>query len=247
MAEEAASSSAFPFHPEYLMGIHILIVEDDAHIRLGLDELLRGEGFDVSTCATGDKAASMVEELSPALLILDIMLPGLSGYDICAQLRKRGFTLPILMLTAKGQEIDKVNGLDLGADDYMTKPFGMRELISRVHALLRRTAPSGNSVLNKNTFEIGSTEIDPQTFRIQRGGKTSSLTAKELKLLQLFHSRQDEVLSRDTLLTEVWGYHYFGTTRTLDQVIVQLRKKLGDDGVRLETVHGVGYRLTSGK
>ena len=234
------------------MKTRILIVEDDAHIRLGLEEVLRSEGFDIASCARGDQALDAVAKQQPALLVLDVMLPGLSGYDICKQLRARKITTPILMLTAKGQELDKVVGLDLGADDYVTKPFGVRELLARIHALLRR-APAGTgadtgkpSGEESAPFTIGPATIDPKTFQIRRGKNTEELTARELKLLQFFHARRGEVLSRDRLLNEVWGYNYFGTTRTLDQVIVQLRRKLGDHGgepKHLLTVHGVGYKL----
>jgi DNA-binding response OmpR family regulator len=151
------------------------------------------------------------------------------------------------MLTAKGQEIDKVVGLDLGADDYVTKPFGVRELLARIQALLRRASkPEGEAETTEAPFQIGAATIDPKTFQIKRGRELDELTAKELKLLQLFHAHPGEVFSRDRLLNEVWGYNYFGTTRTLDQVIVQLRKKLGDNGGEprhLITVHGVGYKL----
>jgi DNA-binding response OmpR family regulator len=149
------------------------------------------------------------------------------------------------MLTAKGQEIDKVIGLDLGADDYVTKPFGVRELVARINALLRRTQPASPAG-NDAVFQIGTASIDPKRFQLRRGKTTEELTAKELKLLQLFHAHPGEVFSRDKLLNEVWGYNYYGTTRTLDQVIVQLRKKLGDNGEdakHLLTVHGVGYKL----
>jgi DNA-binding response OmpR family regulator len=179
------------------------------------------------------------------------MLPGLSGYDICKQLRAKKITTPILMLTAKGQEMDKVIGLDLGADDYVTKPFGVRELLARIHALLRRTQSGARaSTENENPFEIGGATINPKTFQIKRGKNTDELTPKELKMLQLFHRCPGEVLSRDRLLNEVWGYEYYGTTRTLDQAIVQLRKKLGDSGSNpkcLVTVHGVGYKLSDSK
>jgi DNA-binding response OmpR family regulator len=151
------------------------------------------------------------------------------------------------MLTAKGQEIDKVVGLDLGADDYVTKPFGVRELLARIHALLRRTAAAPSSEANAQApFQIGAATIDPKTFQLKREKAVEELTPKELKLLQLFAAHPGEVFSRDRLLNEVWGYNYYGTTRTLDQVIVQLRKKLGDNGddpQHLLTVHGVGYKL----
>ena len=229
------------------MKTKILIVEDDPHILLGLEEVLQSDGFEVAVCSRGDQAIEAFVKHRPALLVLDVMLPGLSGYDICKQLRAKKVATPILMLTAKGQELDKVVGLDLGADDYVTKPFGVRELLARIHALLRRTGPPPAAEASQQApFEIGGATIDPKTFQLKRGKKVEDLTAKELKLLQAFFAHPGEVLSRDRLLNEVWGYNYFGTTRTLDQVIVQLRKKLGDNGdepQHLLTVHGVGYKL----
>jgi len=227
------------------MKTKILIVEDDPHILLGLEEVLKSEGYEVASCNRGDAALDAVAKHKPALVVLDVMLPGASGYDICKQLRARKISTPILMLTAKSQEIDKVIGLDLGADDYVTKPFGVRELLARVQALLRRTGKTADSD-GVSVFKIGDATIDPKTFQLKRGKTTEELTAKELKLLQHFHAHAGEVLSRDKLLNEVWGYNYFGTTRTLDQVIVQLRKKLGDHGgepKHLLTIHGVGYKL----
>jgi DNA-binding response OmpR family regulator len=226
----------------------ILIVEDDAHILLGLEEVLKSDGFEVAVCNRGDQALEAVTKHRPSLIVLDVMLPGMSGYDICKQLRSRKVAIPILMLTAKSQELDKVVGLDLGADDYVTKPFGVRELLARIHAVLRRAGAAGSEKANEGEalFQIGKANINPKTFELKRGAVTEELTAKELKLLQLFHAHPGEVLSRDRLLNEVWGYNYYGTTRTLDQVVVQLRKKLGDNGdapKHLLTVHGVGYRL----
>jgi DNA-binding response OmpR family regulator len=233
------------------MKTKILIVEDDPHILLGLEELLKSEGYDVASCNRGDEAVAAVAKFQPALIVLDVMLPGASGYDICKTLRAKKFAAPILMLTAKGQEIDKVIGLDLGADDYVTKPFGVRELLARIQALLRRgggSATSNHQPADESPFKIGEATIDPKTFQLKRGKATEELTAKELKLLQVFHAHVGEVLSRDKLLNEVWGYNYYGTTRTLDQVIVQLRKKLGDNGgepKHLLTIHGVGYKLVA--
>src|SRR6266571_3076787 len=231
------------------MKAKILIIEDDPRILLGLEEVLTSDGFEVAVCNRGDHAIAAVARHRPALLVLDVMLPGLSGYDVCKQLRAKKISTPILMLTAKGQEIDKVVGLDLGADDYVTKPFGVRELLARIHALLRRMAkPAQGDAAAGGVFQIGSSTIDPKTFQLKRGKAVEELTAKELKLLQLFRAHAGEVLSRDRLLNEVWGYSYYGTTRTLDQVIVQLRKKLGDNGgepKHLLTVHGVGYKLVA--
>ena len=230
------------------MKTKVLIVEDDPHILLGLEEVLKSEGYETATCSLGDEAMAAVDRVAPALIVLDVMLPGLSGYDICKQLRAKKFAAPILMLTAKGQEIDKVIGLDLGADDYVTKPFGVRELLARIQALLRRGGGGSSASIQteENPFKIGDATSDPKTFQVKRGKATEGLTAKEVKLLQVFHAHAGEVLSRDKLLNEVWGYNYYGTTRTLDQVIVQLRKKLGDHrGVPrlLLTIHGVGFKL----
>lgn len=221
----------------------ILIVEDDPHILIGLEDTLAGEGFAVATCKRGDLAMQAIAEHRPSLIVLDVMLPGLSGYDVCKELRAKKLATPVLMLTAKGQEIDKVAGLGIGADDYVTKPFGVRELVARIHALLRRSQPTE---IGDAEFSIGGSTIDPKTFQLRRSRGVEDLTAKELKLLQLFHAHPGTVFSRDRLLSEVWGYNYFGTTRTLDQVIVQLRKKLGDnigEPQHLITVHGVGYKM----
>ena len=225
----------------------ILVVEDDKHIRFGLTELLTSEGFAVEECARGDLAVAAVEKHQPRLVVLDIMLPGLSGYEICKQARARGFRGLVLMLTAKGQEMDKVIGLELGADDYVTKPFGLREFTARVHALLRRAPTDG---VQTPTAQFGDCALDERTFELKHGKKTAPLSARELKLFQLFAAHPREVLSRDRLLNEVWGYEYYGTTRTLDQTIVQLRKKLADIGAdpkQIATVHAVGYRWENGK
>jgi DNA-binding response OmpR family regulator len=230
------------------MKTKILVVEDDAHIRFGLTELLTSEGFAVEACARGDTAVAAVEEHKPRLVVLDVMLPGLSGYEICKQLRTRGYRGLVLMLTAKGQEMDKVIGLELGADDYVTKPFGLREFTARVHALLRRDPATVAAPTPPAQF--GDCALDERTFELKRGKKSASLSAKELKLFQLFAAHPREVLSRDRLLNDVWGYEYYGTTRTLDQTIVQLRKKLADLGAdpkQIATVHAVGYRWENGK
>jgi two-component system, OmpR family, alkaline phosphatase synthesis response regulator PhoP len=228
------------------MKTRILIVEDDPHILLGLEEILKSEGYDVVVCNRGDKATDAVARHHPQLIVLDVMLPGLSGFDVCKQLRAKKLGTPILMLTAKGQELDKVIGLDSGADDYVTKPFGVRELVARIHALLRRAQVGAPSADGLAPFQIGECTVDPGKFELRRGKGTEELTARELKLLQLFHAHPGQVFSRDKLLNDVWGYNYYGTTRTLDQVIVQLRKKLGDSAEHprhLLTVHGVGYKL----
>ncbi|MGE3309719.1 MAG: response regulator transcription factor [Limisphaerales bacterium] len=244
------------------MNARILVVEDDAHIRLGLQELLATEHFDVIVCGRGDRLEEMVRRESPDLILLDVMLPKVNGFEACRQLRRSGIRTPVLMLTAKSQELDKVIGLDSGADDYVTKPFGVRELIARIHALLRRSGKAGahsSSAVPASApasttvpfdrlapFRIGDAEIVPRRFQLLRRGDCLDLTARELQILQLLAAHPGEVLTRDRLLNEVWGQRYLGTTRTLDQVIVQLRRKLGDpahDPRHLLTVHGVGYKL----
>ncbi len=229
------------------MKTKILIVEDDANISLGLETILKGEEFDVAVCNRGDRAVDALLKHKPRLVILDVMLPGANGFEICKQIRAKKIGAAILMLTAKGQEMDKVIGLDCGADDYVTKPFGVRELVARIHALLRRVEGNGREWhLANGVFHIGANEINPKTLMLKRGKATEELTARELKILQLMHAHPGEVFSRDRLLTDVWGYNYFGTTRTLDQCIVQIRKKLGDSGdepKHLLTVHGVGYKM----
>ncbi|CAN5457422.1 response regulator transcription factor [soil metagenome] len=222
----------------------ILVVEDDANIRLGLAEVLGGEGYVVETCERGDAVAGAVAGFGPDLVVLDVMLPGMDGFAVCRKLREAGVGVPVLMLTAKGQEFDKVIGLESGADDYVTKPFGVRELVARVRALLRRTG--GGRAAASEGFLVGDAKVFPRSFEVERDGRRESLTPKELGVILLLRRRRGEVLTRDALLDQVWGMQYFGTTRTVDQTVAQLRKKLGDAGSEpkhLLTVHGAGYRL----
>jgi DNA-binding response OmpR family regulator len=228
-------------------GTKILVVEDDPSIRFGLEEVFKTEGHQVAACDRGDGAENLIGAELPDLIILDVMLPGKNGYEICRDLRQRGCRIPILMLTAKGQEIDKVVGLDSGADDYVTKPFSVRELVARVNALLRRCERlEGGDPGGAEDFEVGEATISENTYEITRDGKSERLTPKEMELLKYLHSNRGVVLSRDAILDAVWGIQYFGTTRTLDQCVAQLRKKIGDAGGSprfLKTVHGVGYQL----
>jgi len=230
----------------------IFVVEDDPGIRFGLLEIFESEGYSVAACERGDEAESRIGEELPDLILLDVMLPGKNGYEICRDLRKRNCRVPILMLTAKGQEIDKVIGLDSGADDYVTKPFGVRELVARVQALLRRCERTGNGpgagvADAAGGFQVGEARINQETWEISRAdGGTERLTPKEMELLKYLHRQRGRVLSRDAILDAVWGVRYFGTTRTLDQCVAQLRRKIGDSGASprfLKTVHGVGYKL----
>ncbi len=226
---------------------HILIVEDDAHIRLGLTESLRAEGYEVTDCCAGSEAMNLVRQRKPDLIVLDIMLPGKSGYDLCREIRASKNRVPILMLSAKGQEIDKVVGLELGADDYVTKPFSLRELIARVQALLRRaehTATPADALPDEIAF--GNVRIDTRALRGTRGKSKFELTPRELKVIAVLHRERGNAVSRDQILNEVWGIEYYGTTRTLDQLIVKLRQKLEDEPAEpkhIVTVHSLGYRL----
>ena len=225
---------------------HILIVEDDAHIRLGLCDALRAEGYEVSECGDGSHALPLLRQAKPDLAILDIMLPGKSGYDLCREIRASKSRIPILMLSAKGQEIDKVVGLELGADDYVTKPFSLRELLARIHALLRRAEPGVTAADAPAEIAFGKVRVDCKALRGRRGKEAFELTPRELKVLALLFRERGNAVSRDTILNEVWGIEYYGTTRTLDQLVVKLRQKIEDtpgEPRHLLTVHSLGYRL----
>lgn len=224
----------------------ILIAEDDANIRLGLIATLESEGYSVTAAGDGAQALRLYSQEKFDLAVLDVMMPKTSGYDVCRELRAAGARIPILFLTSKGEEIDKVVGLKLGGDDYVTKPFGIQELIARVEALLRRSRISAAQPKKDELprFRFGGAEIDRSKYTVSVAGTCWPLTARELKLAEVFAAHPGEVLSRDALLNSVWGVGYFGTTRTLDQHVAQLRKKI--DGTTetssIVTVHGIGYR-----
>jgi len=232
------------------MKAKILIAEDDTNIRLGLTATLESEGYAVTAATDGAQALRLFAQEKFSLLILDVMMPKKSGYDVCRELRAHDERVPVLFLTAKGEEIDKVVGLKLGADDYMAKPFGVHELLARVEALLRRSRLSGkeaaaSSVSLPVVLRFGAAEIDRKKFTATIGGVVTALTARELKLVEVFALHAGEVLTRDALLNAVWGVDYFGTTRTLDQHVAQLRKKVetnAETPTAIVTVHGVGYR-----
>jgi DNA-binding response OmpR family regulator len=232
------------------MNARILLAEDDANIRLGLVATLESEGYAVTAASDGVQALRLFPQEKFDIVLLDVMMPGKSGYDVCRELRARGAVAPVLFLTAKGEEIDKVVGLKLGGDDYVTKPFGVHELLARVEALLRRarmqSSADGSGAVLPRVFRFGTAEVDRRKFTATVPGRGAvALTARELKLLEVFAAHPGEVLSRDALLNAVWGVNYFGTTRTLDQHVAQLRKKVERDPESPEailTVHGVGYR-----
>jgi DNA-binding response OmpR family regulator len=220
----------------------ILIVEDQADLAKGLEINLKKEGYSVLKAGTGEEALKVVPQECPHLIILDIMLPGISGLDVCRQLRSKAIETPIIMLTAKGDEIDRVVGLELGADDYMTKPFSLRELLARVRVRLRRQ-PAQESL---SKYRFGEVEIDFVQGEVTVRDKPVELTRKELELLRFLIRNRGSVLSREVLLNEVWGYETYPTTRTVDTHILRLRKKLEADPAEprhILSFYGGGYKF----
>jgi two-component system, OmpR family, alkaline phosphatase synthesis response regulator PhoP len=221
----------------------ILLVEDEAGLRLTLQDRLRSEGYAVETAADGVQGLEKALDRQFSLVILDLMLPKKSGFDVCEELRQAGVTTPVLMLTARGQTMDKVLGLKIGADDYLTKPFEMVELLARVEALLRRSA---GSVRASSSYTFGGVRVDFRSTEVHRDGQMLALSAKEFQLLQYFIEHRGETLSRETLLHEVWDYQSTPSTRTVDVHVAWLRQKLEDDVRRPQwilTVHGMGYKF----
>jgi DNA-binding response OmpR family regulator len=221
----------------------VLIVEDDPAILRGLNDNLRFEHYDVLTATDGETGYRLAIEKKPDLVILDLMLPKMNGLDICRKLRSEGFVTPIMMLTARGEESDRVFGLDLGADDYVTKPFSVRELLARVRALLRR-GQTPESLPEELRFD--DVVVDFIRYEALKGGVAIKMSRKEFGVLRLLAAKAGEVITRDDLLNEVWGYENYPSTRTVDNHIALLRSKLEEDPAEpshLITVHGVGYKL----
>jgi two-component system alkaline phosphatase synthesis response regulator PhoP len=221
----------------------ILIVEDEPNMVAGLRDNFEYEGYEVITAGNGVEGLERAFADSPDLVVLDVMMPRMSGLDVCRQLKARRPSIPVIMLTARGQEVDKVVGLELGADDYVTKPFSIRELLARVKAVLRRarTLPREQEHLS-----FGDVEVDLRKHQVQRRGQAVEFSAKEFQLLKYFLCHPGETLSRDRLLDEVWGYERYPTTRTVDAHIVRLRQKLEPNPEEprfILTVHGVGYKF----
>ena len=223
----------------------ILIVEDEDSILMALEDDLSLEGYSVTGERNGARALEKAREGGFDLIILDLMLPGLDGLEVCKRLRAEGDSTPILMLTAKSQEVDKVLGLELGADDYVTKPFSPRELQARVKALLRRGRPENPSV---ERVSFGDVDIDFKGYSVTKNGAPVELTVREFELLRLLVSHPDEVLRRDTILTEVWGDEWDVFPRTIDTHVVRLRKKLEEnpgDPKYIVNVRGIGYKFVA--
>lgn len=222
----------------------ILIVEDDPALALGLVDTLEFEGFEVVHARTGEDAVARAQKDEPDCIILDLMLPDMNGYVVCERVRQRDAHVPILMLTARSQEADKIRGLEAGADDYVTKPFAVGELVARIRALLRR-ATRGPAPVSA-PFQIGECTIDPTTQRLQKGDEEHALSFYEVELLKLLFAHQGQPVARDEILDRVWGVEANPTNRTVDNFIVKLRKKIEpvpNEPRHILTVYGVGYKL----
>lgn len=224
----------------------ILIAEDDSNTREALQEVLSMEGFQVLAAPDGRSALDLYQREHPDFVCLDVMMPHMNGYEVCKQIRRVNEKVPILFLTAKSEEIDAVLGLELGADDYMTKPFGMKEILARIRAILRRTGTSRHAVTDADEFQMDDLRIVPSELRAYRGDSEISLSPRDMKVLRLLFERRGKVVDRNTLADEVWGVDYFPESRALDQHISQLRKRIEADPAIpriIRTVHGAGYRF----
>ena len=222
----------------------ILIIEDEQDLIKGLKLNLSDEGFDVDWAVNGVEGLRKAIEEAPDLIILDIMLPEMDGLEVCRKLRQKNINIPVIMLTAKGGEIDKVVGLEIGADDYMTKPFSIRELLARIKARLRHAGREGNTV--PQLYSFADIEIDFARFKIKRKGKELDLTSLETDILKYFVIHRGEVVARNDLLDKIWGYESYPTTRTVDNHILKIRKKIEEDPSHpryILSVYGGGYRF----
>lgn len=226
-----------------MVGETILVVDDEVNIRELARIYLEQEGFQIVTAVNGQQALEQVRQDPPSLVVLDLMLPEVDGWEVCRQIRKSS-NLPIIMLTARDDDVDKIVGLELGADDYLTKPFNPRELVARVRAVLRRTSPDESQPADK-VRQLGDVRVDPGRHEVTVAGQRVNLRTKEFDLLVTLMDHPNMVLTREKLLDLVWGYEYFGATRTVDVHISQLREKLKDSSLQIETVWGKGYKLVA--
>jgi len=228
-----------------MMPRRILLVEDEPGLVLTLTDRLKGEGYDVESVRDGAAGLARASEGGFDLVLLDVMLPGMSGFDVCQTLRQRGIDTPIVMLTARGQLVDRVVGLKIGADDYIPKPFEMAELVARIEARLRRAPPAAPAAADG--YQFGDVRVDFRRAEVEREGRALELSAREFQLLRYFIEHRGAALSRDELLNEVWGYHSMPSTRTVDVHVAWLRQKIEPNPKRPQfilTVHGIGYRFT---
>ncbi len=220
----------------------ILVVDDEPHIVLGLQDALEFEGFRVVTASTGTEAVEKYRDERPDAVLLDLMLPDQNGYQVCQQIRQTNARIPVIMLTARAQEADKIRGLDSGADDYVTKPFSVGELTARIRALFRRAGPSADSL----DFQVGSVRVNLTAHNVEQGGKTEALSFYEVELLRLLYEKQGHPVSRDEILKRIWGLDKNPNNRTIDNFVVKLRKKIERNPTQPEhilTVYGFGYKL----
>lgn len=223
--------------------IKILIVEDEPAMLAGLSDNLEFEGYIVETALSGDLGLSKITSSNFDLILLDVMLPVVSGFDILKKVRATGNKTPIILLTAKGEELDKVRGLELGADDYITKPFSLRELLARIKAILRRTSNGGQNK-SENVIQIGRLVVAFDLLEATENGLAVKLSHKEFEILHYLYRRCNQIVTRDELLDNVWGMDYQPTSRTIDNFILRLRQKVDShDSNHIYTVHGLGYKL----
>jgi len=222
----------------------ILVAEDDLNTRNGLVEILEGEGYDVVTVEDGKQALDSFVREHPDLVCLDVMMPGVTGYDVCREIRRFDANVPVIFLTAKSEEIDKVLGLELGADDYIVKPFGVKEIIARIRAISRRVNQS-TSAATDAIFEIGGLRVVPAELKAYRAKTPIDLSLRDVRILKLLYDNRGKALDRNTIFNECWGMDHMPNSRSLDQHISQLRKRIECDPKDpriIRTVHGVGYR-----
>lgn len=220
---------------------HILVVDDEPNIVQLARLYLERDGFKVSAASNGQKALDLVDALHPDLMVLDVMLPQLDGFEVCRRLRAEDNPIPIIMVTARDEDIDKILGLELGADDYLTKPFNPRELVARVRAVLRRGASALPEALTP--IEVGDLSINLAGREVRIAGQKVELRTQEFEVLKVLAENTGIVLTREQLLSKAWGYDFYGQTRTVDVHIAQLRQKIAGSQVRIETVTGIGYKL----
>ena len=223
--------------------MRILIIEDEPSMLMGLRDNLEFEGYTVLTADRGDTGLKTWESDSFDLLLLDVMLPGLSGFEVLKQGRKKNLTTPVILLTARGEELDKVLGLELGADDYITKPFSLRELLARIKAIFRRTqSTTASSAIEM--IKIGALQVSFKNFEAYDGNEPVKMSHKEFEILHYLYRHQGQIVSREELLDSVWGDDYQPTVRTVDNFILRLRQKIDRaDSIHIITVHGIGYKL----
>ncbi len=224
----------------------VLLVEDEPDMVRGLRDTLTFEGFRVISAATGAEGVSMFRKNRPHLVLLDLMLPDMNGYRVCEEIRRLDPKVPLIMLTARGLESDKIRGLDVGADDYVTKPFSIGELLARIGAVLRRSAADAGTSSRPDRFKIGKVTVDFPKQRLTRGRETHQLSFHESEILKLLHEHKDEPVSREEILARIWGPEAASTTRTVDNFIVKLRRKVEKDPANpkhILTVYGTGYKL----